>query len=323
MRNDQFYGNNPIWKYLAFISAFILLLSACGGGGSSGSDDNSVPNVTPPIIQSLFEEKFDDNNLAPRGWFDNTAATISATNTIPGSSGSLEFAWSMGAVIPTNGGPKRKLFTPTESVYLRFYIKVSSGWQGSGVSYHPHLFYLLTTEDDQWIGPSETHLTFYLEPVGSAGKIRVAFQDALNIDDTQIGLDLTPGQPNHTEFRGTAGCNGTTDGVVGDCYNNPPWRNGKNYDTAQGHVDDTFKKVELLVQLNTLSAGVGQQDGVIRVWVDDVQIMDRTNVILRTNANPSMKFREILIGPYIGVGSPVAQTLWIDELLVATDRVTE
>ena len=196
---------------------------------------------------TLFQEEFDDNNLASRGWFDNTAASISTSNTIPGSSGSLEFAWPTGAVIPTNGGAKRKLFSPTESVYLRFYIKFSAGWQGSGVSYHPHLFYLLTTEDDQWIGPSETHLTFYLEPVGSEGKIRVAFQDSLNIDQMQIGVDLTPEQPNHTEFRGTGGCNGTTDGVVGDCYNNPPWRNGKAYTTAQGYADDTFKKVELLV----------------------------------------------------------------------------
>ncbi|MDH3858554.1 MAG: hypothetical protein OEV07_11215 [Gammaproteobacteria bacterium] len=321
MRNAQSCSNNRIRKYSIFVSTFILLASACVSDSSSGGGDNSESETPPGITQILFEEKFDDNSLASRDWFGGTSATISTSNTISGSSGSLEFAWPSGAILPTNGGGKRKLFNPTESVYFRFYMKVSSGWQGSGVSYHPHLFLLLTTEDDQWIGPAETHLTFYLEPFGPDGKILVAFQDSLNIDDAQIGIDLTPGQPNHTEFRGTGGCNGTTDGVVGDCYNKPPWRNGKKYKTTQGYIDNTFKKVEVLVKLNTLSNGVGQQDGIIRVWIEDVKVLGQTNVILRTNANPSMKFNQILIGPYIGVGSPVAQTLWIDELLVATDRI--
>jgi hypothetical protein len=31
-----------------------------------------------------------------------------------------------------------------------------------------------------------------------------------------------------------------------------------------------------------------------------------------------MKFNQFLIGPYIGVGSPVDQTFWVDNLIIAT-----
>jgi hypothetical protein len=32
-----------------------------------------------------------------------------------------------------------------------------------------------------------------------------------------------------------------------------------------------------------------------------------------------MRFNQFVVGPYIGDGSPVAQTFWIDDLLVATE----
>ena len=35
-----------------------------------------------------------------------------------------------------------------------------------------------------------------------------------------------------------------------------------------------------------------------------------------------MRLNQFLIAPYIGDGSPVAQTMWVDNLTVATDRVT-
>ena len=47
MRNDRLSGSNRDRKYLAFISAFTLLLSACGSGGGSGSD------TTPLMMPSL------------------------------------------------------------------------------------------------------------------------------------------------------------------------------------------------------------------------------------------------------------------------------
>jgi len=43
-------------------------------------------------------------------------------------------------------------------------------------------------------------------------------------------------------------------------------------------------------------------------------------VLLRTGTNASMKFDKLVIAPYIGDGSPVTQSLWIDSLTVGTGR---
>jgi hypothetical protein len=34
-----------------------------------------------------------------------------------------------------------------------------------------------------------------------------------------------------------------------------------------------------------------------------------------------MQFTQFIIAPYIGVGSPVAQTMWVDDLVIATAKV--
>jgi len=34
-----------------------------------------------------------------------------------------------------------------------------------------------------------------------------------------------------------------------------------------------------------------------------------------------MQFNQFIIAPWIGVGSPVAQTMWVDDLTVATGPV--
>ena len=42
--------------------------------------------------------------------------------------------------------------------------------------------------------------------------------------------------------------------------------------------------------------------------------------MIRTGEHPDMKFNQFLLAPYIGCGSPVEQTMWIDDLTVATCR---
>ena len=37
--------------------------------------------------------------------------------------------------------------------------------------------------------------------------------------------------------------------------------------------------------------------------------------------DPTLQFSQFLIGPYIGDGSPVDQSMWIDNLRVATGRI--
>ena len=72
----------------------------------------------------------------------------------------------------------RRLFRPSDTVYVRFFIKLSPGWGWTGRSYHPHLMHFLTTENDKYHGPAASHLTLYIEP--QEGRLRLAAQDIQN-----------------------------------------------------------------------------------------------------------------------------------------------
>src|SRR6185503_6919921 len=70
----------------------------------------------------------------------------------------------------------------------------------------------------------------------------------------------------------------------------------------------------------TVVNGIGQSNGVVRYWLNGNLKMERTNVLFRTGANPGLKFRQFLLTPYIGDGSPVSQTMWVDDLVLDVSR---
>jgi hypothetical protein len=284
-------------------------------------DTSSTP---PPPPTTLVQEDFEDANLAARGWYDNTSVTVTAAEHIPGSTKSLELTFNQGATVPTSGVATRIRFTGTDRVYLGYWVKYSGNWVGSGVSYHPHEFQFVTNEDGQWIGPSATHLTTYVEHVYLNGGIPIlSMQDALNIDTAHINQDLSP----VTESRAAGGCNGETDGYKTSCYQlSGAWRNGKQWRAAQPAFQPTpgpgykadWHHVEALFELNSIQGGKGRTDGIAQYWFDGQLVIDNHNVLFRTAAHPAMKFNQFLIAPYIGVGSPVTQTMWLDNLTIGT-----
>lgn len=274
---------------------------------------------------TLFQENFEDANLSGRGWYDNVSPRLSTTEHVANSSRSAEFYFAKGAVTPANTATSmRKKFTATDSVYVSYYIKHSASWVGSGVGYHPHQFYLLTNKDGDWSGLIPTRLTMYIEE--NSGQSVVSFQDSMNISLANIGKDLTA----TTESRGVGGCNGDSDGYgIGDCYaSGSEYRNGKNLKTttqlfsnsAGPNYKADWHLVETYIKLNSIVNGKGAKDGIVQQWMDGKQVMNYTGVVLRTGLNADMKFTQFLIGPYIGVGSPVDQTFWIDNLTVGTSR---
>ncbi len=273
---------------------------------------------------TLFQENFEDGSLSARGWYDNTTPILSSVEHVANSTKSLQFHFPKGSITPDNGKTMRKKFLESDSVYISYYVKYSSNWVGSGVSYHPHEFYLLTNKDTDWTGPSYTRLTLYLEQNG--GKPQVGIQDGVNVDKSKIGTDLTT----ITENRSVAGCNGDSDGYgKGECYaNGVNYWNGKMWKTSsvlfsdiQGpYYKNDWHLIETYVKLNSIINGKGIKDGVLQYWFDGKPIIDNKNVVFRTDLNPDMKFNQFIIGPYIGVGSPVDQTFWVDNLVVATDR---
>ncbi len=273
----------------------------------------------------LFEEKFDDADLSSRGWYDpqGSGSTISTSEHSAGSTGSFECNFSTGATGCSGGAPRRHAISPTDRVYISFWVKHSSNWAGSGRNYHPHIIYLLTNQNGAWDGLSYDHLTAYLEE--NEGYPAMAIQDGQNIDESQIGANLI----GTTENRSVAGCNGTAPNMGQhkvDCYqsgsvhwNDTNWRADTAYyfDPAQ---KTNWHFVEAYYQLNTVANGIGQQDGILRYWYDGKLVIERTNIIMRTGKYPNMLFNQFVLAPWIGDGSPADQTFWIDELSVGTSR---
>jgi hypothetical protein len=274
----------------------------------------------------LLTEGFEDAQVGARGWYDNTSPAISSVDKHAGS-GALQMAFPVGATTPTKGGALRHLFTGTDRIYVSYWVKYSANWIGSTKSYHPHEFHVITDQDGAWVGPSTTHLTTYIEQNYQQGGIpRLAIQDALNIDTTQINVDLT----GITENRSVAGCNGSGDGYVGGCYQSGGlWRNEKIWNASgpaflpnpgPGYQGD-WHRVEVYFQLNSIQAGTGVADGIAQYWLDGQLLIDRQDIMFRTGRHSTMKFNQFVIAPYIGDRSTVAQTMWVDDITLATGRV--
>jgi len=270
-----------------------------------------------------FTEAFADSNVAGRGWYDNTSVLLSTTEHAAGSTSSLQYTFNQGATSPTMGSALRKKFTATDSVYLGYWVKYSTNWVGSQKRYHPHEFHFMTTADGDWAGLSFDHLTAYIEQNG--GTPLLGIQDGSNVDQTRIGVNLAA----VTENRAVAGCNGSSDGYPDNCYlagstyvNEKKWRAASQYfgDTPGPFYKNDWHLVEAYIKLNTISGGKGVNDGVVQYWFDGQLVIDRHDVLLRTGASPTMQFNQLVIAPYIGDGSPVTQSVWFDDLTVATGR---
>ena len=111
------------------------------------------------------------------------------------------------------------------------------------------------------------------------------------------------------------------------CYNDgSKWRNGKEFRAAQlffeespgaGYKND-WHFIEVNLALNSIVGGIGQTDGVLQYWFDGTAVHDFTDVVFRTGQHPNMMFNQFVIAPFIGSGSPVDQTVWFDDLIIAT-----
>ncbi len=271
----------------------------------------------------LIHESFDDEYYAQRGWYDNSNLVITKSEHCDGSTACLEFHFPKGART-ANGGAVRHLFNPSSAVYLSYWVKYSLNWTGSNKPYHPHQFHFVTTESDRYVGPSYTALTLYIEE--NEGYPVIAMQDAKNIDTTHIKQSLK----GISETRAVSGCNGSSDGYpTGDCYfSGGLWFNGKQWKSEvrtfsqdQGpYFQNDWHHIEAYFQLNSIENGVAMADGIARYWYDDSLLIDARDIMLRTGIHPSMLFNQFLIAPYIGDGSPVDQTMWVDEVTVADKR---
>ena len=292
----------------------------------------------PVLAEILFEESFENTDYTSRGWYDVVAGGLQSTaEHIDGSTRSLECTFNQGASGCAQRSIGRKLFTETEIVYLTYYIKYSANWQGSNKGYHPHEFYFITNVDSRWIGPAITHLTAYVEQ--NEGQPLIAIQDALNVDkncilrndDYFIGCNGNFSTYVFSENRSVSACNGLMGYLENrDCfaygdewYSARAWKADGVYfrDTQGDFYKNDWHRVEAMFELNSIQNSRGVADGKIRYWLDGNLLISSDHILFRTNSHPNMRFNQLIFGPYIGDGSPLQQTFWVDNLTISTHRI--
>jgi cysteine-rich repeat protein len=285
--------------------------------------------------QVLFYEPFEDSDFTSRGWYDDSNGRI-----IPGgyNGSAFECHFSQGSTVCVDGRPSRRKFSETETAYLSFYVKFDPNYIGSGKPYHPHMFNFLSNLDGDYVGPSNTYLNAYAEI--SEYKPKIHIQDSMNVDDNCVkrfetsevfgcepwGFDDYP----FTEERSVASCNGLV-GEVDEynCYDNGGyWYSARGWDNeteAYGDGSPPFDKVswhhvEVYYEMNSIVDGIGIPDGKIRWIHDGITLISSDNILFRTGEHPTLTFNQFNMMPYIGDGSPIDQSLYVDELVVATAR---
>ena len=143
-------------------------LTLTGFAAAAPSDE---PAKVPSSSVVLFREGFDDSQLLPRGWYDGKLFKIASDQPFSGK-GCIEYQWRANTTTPASSSGIRRLFEPTDTVYVRFRIRLSDNWEWTGRSYHPHLMHFMTTENGSYHGPAASHLTLYIEPQN--GRLRLA-----------------------------------------------------------------------------------------------------------------------------------------------------
>lgn len=284
----------------------------------------------------LFED-FETGDFAAKGWYDGFP-DHRTTEEVKNGSYSYAGHFEEGA---TTSGAGRHLFTPTDKLYMSYWVKYSTNYIGSGVGYHPHEWNILTDKDWIYQGPADTYLTLYVEQ--NAGKPLLALQDSKNVDPDCILLnnnsivgcngdfDTYP----FTESRSVASCNGLageldrrdcfpSSGSTHGYYSSRAWAADSVYfRNAPGpYYKNDWHFIEVYFELNTIEEGVGIPNGKIRYWYDGQTLISSDSILFRTATHPNMQFNQLFYGGYIGVGSPVDQTWWVDDLTLADGIVT-
>jgi uncharacterized protein YjdB len=300
---------------------------------SEGQIGTATITVTAPAGGGtvLLQESFADGAFAARGWYDNAALGVTSAQHAPGSTSALELHFLPGATDPTSGGAARHTFAATPTLYVGYWVKYSANWIGSGFDSHPHEFYVLSNLDGQYASLANDWLTTYIETnfVNGAGTPRVSLQDNRAINATLGALPMN--LIGITENRSVSGCNGVMEtNLFSECYGNGTYndkqfnRNGAVTFQAQpgaAGYKGNWNHVEVYLQMNSIVNGVGLPDGVVQYWFNGTLVLDRHDVLFRTGARSGLSFAQFVIAPYIGgTGSPADQTMWVDDLTLATSR---
>jgi len=310
---------NAVFGGLSNVATGATTGSTSGGGSGGGG----VPGGGTVLLQ----ENFQDAGFSGRGWYDDYILPVTTAQHMPGATSALELRMAPGATGGTFGTSARHLFPATSTLYVSYWVKYSDNWVGSASPDHPHEFYVLSNQDGQYAPLADDWLTTYIETnfMGGAGTPRISVQDNLAINRS---MGTTPlNLIGVTEQRSVSGCNGMLEtNLFSECYGSGTY-NDKQFNRVGTAVfkaqpgagyKGNWNHVEVYLAMNSIVGGVGIPDGVIQYWLNGVLAIDRHDVMFRTGARANLAFAQFVIGPYIGGGSPVDQTMWVDNLTLAT-----
>lgn len=279
-------------------------------------------NGAPAKGELLISETFVDNNWTSRGWYDGTNSTGVVSGGYSGNA--LRWNWASSAQRPEGFSIVRRQFPASDEFLIEYYVKYEDGWQGSGLNWHPHLIHILSTDDDVYQGLSRANSGLYFESLANnsypyTNYPQFAHQDFQRVN-TGYGTPVV-NLTDVTEMRSANQCNTPyqlSDASFGTCYNDGSgWYSANTWRSDNVSIPaNQWVKITGYVKKNTVTAGVGNFDGIVRLWVDDQLAIESTGVHYATGAYADTKWDKIMLAPWIGDGSPVNQTMWLDELKI-------
>jgi len=307
---------------------YVGCYDATGNYGSDSIIVNYTPSIAIPTKgAALFSESFEDVAWTNRGWWDDGSSGNLVVNSGGYSGNALTWAFAQYADTPTGWATMRnRLSSPASEFLIEYYVYFASGWQGSGEDWHPHMIHVMSSTDGDYAGMSSANSDLYFEVATDTSspytiRPRTGHQDELRVNASQGSV------PNNlvstTETRSANHCNtpyNLSGATAYDCYSH-----SGNYYSANWWIApsitipaNTWTKITAHVKRNTFTGGVGNFDGLMRVWVGDQLAINSTQVLYSAGAYQSTAWDKIVLAPYIGDGSPINQTMRLDELTIST-----
>jgi hypothetical protein len=259
------------------------LLQGCAGARDAVSGT--------PAADTIFADDFESGALAawPDGVDPTRQRVVTGQDLAQSGSRYLEVTYPAGG----DGGWLTRFFMPGyDSLYVSYHVRFPPDWVGGTKL----IGFFGSRTDDQW---------------SAAGKAGTCPQGT----DFFIAMVVTEqeGNPGDTRFYTYyPGMTREPDGVT--CW-------GRYGDGTASYVPPltlspgTWHHLEFMVTLNA----PGESDGTQRLWIDGT--LRGTWTGLRFRTSPVLRLNAVQLTFNRGIdGGPTAQTLWVDNLVVATQR---
>lgn len=296
------------------------------GVDCGGSCPPCPPAITDPITglvkdTEIISESFEDNNWTSRDWYDGTSST--GTEGCGYVDNGLKWEWASLATQPTGFSTLRnELDQALDEFLIEYYVKYDTGWQGSGQVYHPHLLHILSSDDTVFQGIARSNSNLYFESLADTSNPYtnypiMAHQDLIRaVSDTN---DLTE----VTETRSANHCDtpyALTGATLGTCYHDGVgWYSQNTWKSPSITIPgDEWAKITAYVKMNSFTTGAGNFDGIMRMWVNDDLAIESETVLYAAGTYEGATWDKLALAPWIGDGSPISQSMWLDELSVWT-----